>query len=137
MDLKTYGRFNEAGERIEKAYADSTLRKHRLVLNNIFKFAVYPKRYLRENPMQYVKQRKKAQEVDLFGGNEEQEVKKKTITREEYERIISFLKNEERYAHWALPIQIAYLTGLREGEICGLDWSDVDFEKDASISNVL
>ena len=54
IDLKTYGSFNDAGERIEKAYAKSTLRKHRLVLNNIFKFAVYPKRYLRENPMQYV-----------------------------------------------------------------------------------
>lgn len=129
MDLKTYGRINEAGERIEKAYAKSTLRKHRLVLNNIFKFAVYPKRYLRENPMQYVKQRKQVQEVDLFSCNEEQAVKKRTITHEEYEQIISFLKNEERYAHWALPVQIAYLTGLREGEICGLDWSDIDFEK--------
>lgn len=129
VDLKTYGSFDENGSRIEKAYAESTLRKHRLVLNNIFKFAVYPKRYLRENPMQYVKTRKKKKEVDLFGNSEQQETKVKTITHEEYMRIISYLKNDEKYYHWALPIQISYLTGLREGEICGLTWEDIDFNK--------
>lgn len=129
IDLKTYGEFDGEGRRIKKAYAESTLRKHRLVLNNIFKFAVYPKRYLRENPMQYVKTRKKKQDVDLFGNNEKQEVKVKTITHEEYEQIIAFLQGEEKYVHWVLPIQISYLTGLREGEICGLCWTDIDFEK--------
>ena len=39
------------------------MRKFFLVLNNMFKYAVYPKKLLRENLMQYVKKRKVAKEM--------------------------------------------------------------------------
>ena len=32
------------------------------------------------------------------------------------------------YCYLALPIQIAYHTGMRAGEVCGLTWDDIDFE---------
>lgn len=126
IDFKTYGEFDENGNRTVKAYAESTLRKHFSVLNSMFKYAVYPKKYLRENPMQYVKKRKKEAAVNIFG--EERKGKIQTITHEEYEKIVGFFRNGETLLHYALPVQIAYFTGLRAGEVCGLNWEDIDFK---------
>lgn len=125
VDFKTYGAFDENGNRIVKAYAESTLRKHFSVLNGMFKYAVYPKKYLRENPMQYVKKRKKETVVSIFGEGGKEKVE--TITHEEYEKIIDFFRSNEALFHYALPVQIAYFTGLRAGEVCGLNWEDIDF----------
>jgi hypothetical protein len=43
------------------------MRKQFYVLNGMFKYAVFPKKFLRENLMQYVKRRKKEKKVTLFG----------------------------------------------------------------------
>jgi len=126
VDLKSYGKFDENGNRTVKAYAESTLHKHFSVLNGMFKYAVFPKRYLRENPMQYVKKRKKEAVVNIFGEDTSEKVK--TITHKEYEKIVNFFKNDEDLCYYALPIQIAYFTGLRAGEVCGLNWEDIDFD---------
>lgn len=103
IDFKTYGEFDENGNRTVKAYAESTLRKHFSVLNSMFKYAVYPKKYLCENPMQYVKKRKKEAAVNIFG--EERKGKIQTITHEEYEKIVGFFRNDETLLHYALPVQ--------------------------------
>lgn len=50
------------------------MRKFFLVLNNMFKYAVYPKKLLRENLMQYVKKRKVAKDNSLFGNSNEAKV---------------------------------------------------------------
>ena len=50
------------------------MRKFFLVLNNMFKYAVYPKKLLRENLMQYVKKRKVAKDNYLFGNSNEAKV---------------------------------------------------------------
>ena len=49
------------------------------------------------------------------------------IPREDYERLIEFLQDYNPPA--ILPIQIAYYTGLRIGEACGLAWQDVNLEE--------
>lgn len=59
VDTLYFGKYDDNGKLIQKAYATSTMRKFFLVLNNIFKYAVYPKHFLRENLMQYVKKRNK------------------------------------------------------------------------------
>ena len=44
-----------------------------------------------------------------------------------YLKLEDFLKAKDNPA--LLPIQIAYYTGLRIGEVCGLTWQDVNLEK--------
>ena len=124
VDSLYFGQYDEAGNLIKKGYAISTMRKFFLVLNNMFKYAVYPKKLLRENLMQYIKKRKKTKEVALFGENSAKSVE--TITHEEYVEITDYLLNDADNSFLALPIQIAYHTGMRAGEVCGLTWDDID-----------
>lgn len=126
VDEKYFGEFDEDGKQIKHAYSPSSMRKQFYVLNGMFKYAVFPKKFLRENLMQYVKRRKKEKKVTLFG--DEQKEKAPTITNKEYERIVDFLLNDEISYYLALPVQISYHTGMRAGEVCGLTWDDVDFE---------
>lgn len=100
------------------------MRKQFIVLNGIFKHAVYPKRFLKDNPMFYVKKRKKKQKRNLF----DKEIDKvDTITHAEYEELVATLAKNTRTEYLVLPIQIAYHTGMRAGEVCGLSWEDIDF----------
>ena len=46
-----------------------------------------------------------------------------TISYEQYLQLEDFLKKKDNPA--LLPIQIAYYTGLRIGEVCGLTWQDI------------
>ena len=126
VDGLYFGFYDEDGNQIAKPYAKATMRKFFLVLNNMFKFAVYPKKLLRENLMQYVKKRKFTKENSLFGENTGNKIQ--TITHGEYLRITSYLSSVEDYCYLTLPIQIAYHTGMRAGEVCGLTWKDIDFE---------
>ena len=49
-----------------------------------------------------------------------------TISYEQYLQLEDFLKKQDNPA--LLPIQIAYYTGLRIGEVCGLTWQDINLE---------
>lgn len=78
--------------------------------------------------MQYVVMRRKAEEdVDLFSDNDEDAEVINPITPEQYQTLMEYL--EERNKPAVLPVQIAYYTGLRLGEVCGLSWSDINFEE--------
>ncbi len=94
------------------------------VLQSAFRFAVFPKRFISFNPMQYVVLRKNKEEYDLFdqGGD----AAAPTISHEQYQALIEYL--ERRNPAAVLPIQIAYYTGLRIGEVCGLTWQDIDLD---------
>ena len=97
------------------------------VLRGSFRFAVFPKRYITFNPMQYVRMRVKKEEVELFEGNAENETGIPTITHEQYTEITDYLRKKRNPA--LLPVQIAYYTGLRIGEVCGLAWQDINLEE--------
>lgn len=47
-----------------------------------------------------------------------------TITYEQYLALTEFLRAKDNPA--LLPIQIAYFTGLRIGEVCGLTWQNIN-----------
>lgn len=51
VDGLYFGVYDNEGNQIAKPYAKATMRKFFLVLNNMFKYAVYPKKLLRENLM--------------------------------------------------------------------------------------
>ena len=128
VDEKYFGEYDEEGSEIKHAYSDSTMKEEFVVLNGIFKYAVYPKEYLKSSPMQHVKKRKKPEETNIFGDESE---KLEIITHDEYKRIIEFLSTHKNsygddYRYMILPVQISYYTGLRAGELAGLCWDDVD-----------
>lgn len=128
VDEKYYGEYDAQGNEIKHAYSESTMKEEFVVLNSIFKFAVYPKEYLKSSPMSYVKKRKKPEKIDLFGNTDNQ---KEIISHEQFHRIEVFLQEHKNsygigYRYMLLPIQISYYTGLRAGELAGLCWEDVD-----------
>lgn len=88
------------------------------ILSGAFKYAVYPLGYIKENPMTYVsmpKYNKKPKESDEL----------KIITPEQFNKIIKRFPEESNFY---IPLQIAFNTGLRGGEVCALQWDNIDLE---------
>ena len=102
------------------------LRQFTAVLQRAFKFAVFPKKLLSFNPMEYVVWRWQTEESDLFAEDDDEEATSNVITYEQYIKLTDYLKQKENPA--LLPIQIAYYTGLRIGEACALTWQDIDLD---------
>ena len=123
VDEKYFGEFDENGKQLKHAYSESHMRKQFHVLEHMFKYAVYPKRIMRENIMQYIRRRKKPKAASLF---DDTDVRVQTITQKEYEQITDMLAHHESDSYLLLPVQIAYHTGMRAGEVCGLTWQDID-----------
>lgn len=85
---------------------------HRAV-RNVFSRAVEWK-LIQSNPMDGVKKPKlETRDLDVY-------------TKEETEKIFTYLEEEPEM--WRLLITVALTTGLRRGEILGLEWKHIDFE---------
>ncbi len=106
-----------------KSLAASTIRAYKAVLQGAFKFAVFPKKLLSCNPMEYVVQRDTQTAPVLFQTCTEE--KKNTITHSQFKKLCKYLKDHPTL----LPVQIAYYTGLRVGEICALTWEDIHLDE--------
>ena len=126
MDLLSFGGTNPDGT-TAKALSKGYLRLFSAVLQGAFRFAVFPKRLITFNPMQYVVWRGKKEDYDLFSDEDGNTDSTPTLSHEQYLKLEEFLKKKDNPA--LLPIQIAYYTGLRIGEVCGLTWQDVNLDK--------
>ena len=126
VDLLCFGGMNPDGT-TAKPLSKGYLRLFSAVLQNSFRFAVFPKRYITFNPMQYVVMRGKKEDVELFAEDSGEENPTPTITHEQYLDLLEYLRKKKNPA--ILPIQIAYYTGLRIGEVCGLTWQDINLEE--------
>ena len=126
MDFLSFGGTNPDGT-TAKALSKGYLRLFSAVLQGAFRFAVFPKRLITFNPMQYVVWRGKKEDYDLFSGEDGNTDSTPTLSHEQYLKLEEFLKKKDNPA--LLPIQIAYYTGLRIGEVCGLTWQDVNLDK--------
>ena len=126
MDQLSFGGVNPDGT-TSKALSKGYLRLFSAVLQGAFRFAVFPKRMISFNPMQYVVWRGKKDDYELFSDDNCEVASIPTLTHETYLKLEDFLKAKDNPA--LLPIQIAYYTGLRIGEVCGLTWQDVNLEK--------
>ena len=126
MDLLSFGGTSPDGKTVE-ALSKGSLGQYSAVLQNSFRFAVFPKRLITFNPMQYVVWRGKKEDYDLFSDEDGDTASTPTLSHEQYLKLEEFLKKKNNPA--LLPIQIAYYTGLRIGEVCGLTWQDINLEK--------
>ena len=126
MDQLSFGGVNQDGT-TAKPLSKGYLRLFSAVLQGAFRFAVFPKRMISFNPMQYVVWRGKKDDYELFSEDNGEVATIPTLTHEMYLKLEDFLKAKDNPA--LLPIQIAYYTGLRIGEVCGLTWQDVNLEK--------
>ncbi len=88
------------------------------VLSGSIKYAVHPCKFIKDNPMQYVKY-PKYEHTKL-------ETDHKVITSDEFNRIIERFPNGTTFH---IAIMIGYYTGCRIGEVTALTWDDIDLEK--------
>ena len=126
MDFLSFGGTNPDGT-TAKALSKGYLRLFSAVLQGAFHLAVFPTRLITFNPMQYVVWRGKKEDYDLFSDEDGNTDSTPTLSHEQYLKLEEFLKKKDNPA--LLPIQIAYYTGLRIGEVCGLTWQDVNLDK--------
>ena len=126
MDLLSFG--GTVGDFISKGYSIDYVRSFSAVLQQSFRFAVFPKQFITFNPMQYVVMRHKKEETDLFADETATDRDKvKPLSFEMYRKLIEQLG--KRSGDAILPVQIAYFTGLRLGEVAGLTWQDINLEE--------
>ena len=126
MDLLSFGGTVE--DFVSKGYSIDYIRSYSAVLQQSFRFAVFPKQYITFNPMQYVVMRHKKDDMDLFAEETDTDTGKvKPISHEQYQKLTTQLGKRSKDA--ILPVQIAYFTGLRLGEVAGLTWQDINLEE--------
>ncbi|MBR1585223.1 MAG: site-specific integrase [Clostridia bacterium] len=126
FDLLAFGGKKPDGSEA-KPLASNSIRPYSAVMQAAFRFAVFPKRLLTFNPMQYIKIRHKQETYELFNEDSEDGLTVPTISYEQFKALTDYLKKKDNPA--LLPIQIAYYTGLRIGEVCALTWQDIDLKE--------
>ena len=126
MDLLVFGGKDQNGKEY-RGFTKNYVRAFSAVLNNSFRFAVFPKTFITFNPMQYVVMHNSDDDVDIFATDEDTEEEVNAITHEQFLSLISFLEEKDNPA--VLPIQIAYYAGLRIGEACALTWGDINLDE--------
>lgn len=105
----------------ERQLKTATIDNIHTVLHQVLDLAVEDN-YLRNNPSDNaLKELKQAHNMDSE--------KKRALTYDEQQVFIEFLKNSRLYNHWLPIFSVMLETGLRVGEIIGLRWEDVDFDK--------
>ena len=124
--LVTFGGTYPDGK-VKKGLSKDYIHSFSAVLQQSFRFAVFPKQLITFNPMQYIKLKRIAVEVDLFSEEDMGPSGTQPISHDDYEKLIAYLKKKNVSA--VLPIQIAYYAGLRIGEVCGLTWPDINLEE--------
>ena len=90
LDLLTFGGEFPDGK-VRNGYSKDYIHSFSAVLQQSFRFAVFPKQYISFNPMQYIKLKTQTEEVDLFSDDEIEEGIK-PISHEDYERLIAYLE---------------------------------------------
>lgn len=99
-----------------KGYSKSTVTVVKATLSSALDYAVEPLRYIKDNPMRYVKTPKIEREPE----------KREVLSDEDWKRIIERFPFGNRFY---IPLMIGYYCGTRISECFALTWDDVDLEK--------
>lgn len=100
--------------RMEKTYAGGTIRQTYIAMGTLFKSALMNDMILK-HPMNGVLYTKPVRAIDDIH----------FLTIDEQRRFLETAKRSHNYSQYALILE----TGLRTGELIGLTWDAVDFEK--------
>ena len=100
--------------RMEATYAGSTIRQTYIAMGTMFKSAVMND-LINKHPMDGVRFNKPVRAVDDIH----------FLTVEEQEKFLEVAKRSHNYHQYALILE----TGLRTGEVIGLTWDAIDWEK--------
>lgn len=109
-------------------YSKNSVSNFYGVLSGSLKYAVYPCNYIKENPMTYVNMPKYDEKM-----KETSDLK--IISYDNFNKIL------DRFpfgSSFYIPLQIAFHTGMRGGEVTALKWKNVDLEnKIISVNHTL
>lgn len=96
-------------------YSKSTITVTKAVLSSALDYAVEPLRYIKDNPMRYVRTPKIERETE----------KREVISDENWQKIIERFPSDSRFY---TPLMIGYYCGTRISECTALTWNDIDFD---------
>lgn len=110
IDIQKY--FNTVKSGSGKPLAKSTLDKHKLILKSMFDAAI-DNDLCYKNPVKNIKYQHTSDTAE-----------KHTYTKEQAEIVEKYARQHDR-----IDIVILLNTGIRRSELLGLQWTDIDFEK--------
>ena len=103
-------------ELADEGYSESYIKQFKSVLSLALAYAVYPAELIRYNP---------AAEIHIPKNAKKGVIKRQIITQEKFAEAMK----KYPFGHCMhMTLFIAYHTGMRIGEVCGLTWDSVDFE---------
>ncbi|MFC3802845.1 tyrosine-type recombinase/integrase [Cohnella sp. GCM10012308] len=105
--------------KVREGFARQTLSILIGLLNKALRHAVYPYKFISENPMQY---------VELVMGDTEGKPTREDLKIQSKENLRKLSKHFQEGHPFHIPYQIGLHTGVRVGEVCGLEWKHVDFD---------
>lgn len=109
IDFLSFGGTDTDGAEV-KPIASGTVNVYMAMLHKVFKFAIYSKRILTANPMDYVEKRTKPADCDIFQNGESQDAGQ-VLSLEQYRILTDYLRR--RGNPCLLAVQISY--GLAAG----------------------
>ena len=105
----------------ERNLAPATIDNIHTVLHQVLALAVDDE-YIRNNPSDNALK-------ELKQSHSFKDEKKFALTLEQENLFLDYLKNHKIYNHWYPIFAVMLGTGMRVGEICGLRWCDINFDK--------
>lgn len=117
---------NDAKTKRGTPYGATTIQHHFSTLRNILNYAVYID-YIKENPCEKVRPddrpRREHKDIDFLDTDES--IKFITCLDDETE-LAYWNKNHRDPLFWKCLVNVLITTGLRRGELVGLQWGDID-----------
>lgn len=117
---------NDAKTKRGTPYGATTIQHHFSTLRNILNYAVYID-YIKENPCEKVRPddrpRREHKDIDFLDTDES--IKFITCLDDEAE-LAYWKKNRRDPLFWKCLVNVLITTGLRRGELVGLQWGDID-----------
>lgn len=125
LDYLAYMR-NTAKTKRGTPYGATTIQHHYSTLRNIMEYAVYIE-YIKEDPCKKIKpaDRPKRDEHEINFLDEDEVVRFLSCLDSDEEKAY-WQKNNGSHLFWKTMVNTLILTGLRRGELVGLQWGDLD-----------